>query len=211
MKFVHTVVVRKRTLDKYYIPLWETRNKVDFDNITMFHSLAYYNYSQCFARYTERIMNLRQAKIHGEVIVAKPVLMLALIDGIESGVFTDNRFVLNEWLEDRYLTLMKEYTRGSQFTKPTDISNPFWHLSTDGFWHLKPEMVADKSATPSRSWLKENVSFACFDDDLWVLLRNKEWRTRLRDYIVEHKFTDTSWFRNLSEGLAMLATILLVA
>lgn len=167
-------------------------------------TIKYYNYSHCFSHYTERIMNLRQAKIRGEVIVAKPVLMLALIDGIESGVFTNNRFVLNEWLENRYLTLMKEYTRGSQFSKPTDISNPFWHLSTDGFWHLQLGMEGDKSTTPSRAWLKENVSFACFDDDLWVLFQNKEWRIRLRDYIVEHKFTDIPWFRRLSaEGLAM--------
>lgn len=178
----------------------------------MNRTLQYYGYACCFSHYTERIMNLRQAKIHGEVIVAKPVLMLALIDGIDSGVFTDNRFVLNEWLEDRYLTLMNEYTRGSQFAKPADINNPFWHLSTDGFWHLQLDTVAEKNATPSRAWLKENVRFACFDDDLWVLLQNQECRTHLREYIVEHKFTDTPRFRRLSvEGLAMLAAILLVA
>ncbi len=78
-------------------------------------------------------MSIRQAKIRGEVIVAKPVLMLALIDGIDSGVFNNNRFTLNEWLEEHYLSLMRQYTRQSQFDKPTDISNPFWHLSTDGF------------------------------------------------------------------------------
>ena len=56
-------------------------------------TLIYYNYPQCYAHYTDRIMSIRQAKIRGEVIVAKPALMLALIDGIESGVFTNNRFV----------------------------------------------------------------------------------------------------------------------
>lgn len=69
----------------------------------MNHHLNYYNYAQCYAHYTERIQNLRQAIIHGEVIVAKPVLMLALIDSIESEVFTNNRFMLNEWLEEHYL------------------------------------------------------------------------------------------------------------
>ena len=64
----------------------------------MSHNLKYYNYSQCYAHYTDRIMCIRQAKIRGKVIVAKPVLMLALIDGIDSGVFTNNRFALNEWL-----------------------------------------------------------------------------------------------------------------
>ena len=103
----------------------------------MNRTLQFYNYEQCYAHYTKRIMSIRQAKIHGEVIVAKPVLILALIDGIESGEFTANRFVLNEWLEKRYLTLMKQFTRNSQFPNPADISNPFWHLQGDGFWHLE--------------------------------------------------------------------------
>lgn len=121
------------------------------------------------------------------MIVAKPVLMLALIDGIESGVFVGNRFTLNEWLEDRYLTLMRQYTRHSQFSEPADINNPFWHMATDGFWHFQLGIKADKSTSPSRAWLKENVSYACFDDDLWILLQNKEWRSRLCEFIVEHK------------------------
>lgn len=153
----------------------------------MNRTLQYYDYSRCFAHYTERIMPIRQAKIHGEVIVAKPVLMLALIDGVESGVFTNNRFVLNEWLEEHYMKLMLQYTRQSQFDKPTEINNPFWHLSNDGFWHLQLKTKGEMRTTPSKAWLKENVSYACFDEDLWVLLQNKEWRTRLRDFIVEHK------------------------
>ncbi len=152
--------------------------------------LQYSDYSCCFAHYMDRIINLRQAKIRGEVIVAKPVLMLALIDGVDSGVFTNNRFVLNEWLEARYLKLMLEYTRHSKFAKPSDISNPFWHLSTDGFWHLQLRTKEEITTTPSKAWLKENVIYANFDDDLWVLLQNKEWRTRLRDFIVEHKLME---------------------
>lgn len=151
-------------------------------------TLKYYNYSHCFGHYTGRIMSIRQARIRGEVIVAKPVLMLALIDGVESGVFTNNRFVLNEWLEEHYISLMLQYTRQSQFDKPTEINNPFWHLSTDGLWHLQLKSKKEMSTTPSKAWLKENVIYASFDDDLWVLLQSKEWRTRLRDFIVAHKF-----------------------
>ena len=153
----------------------------------MSRAIKYYNFSQFYANYTARILNLRQAKIRGEVIVAKPVLMLVLIDGVESGVFANNRFVLNEWLEDHYMKLMIQYTHQSQFDKPTEINNPFWHLSTDGFWHFQLKTKEEMSVTPSKTWLKENVSYACFDEDLWVLLQNKEWRTRLRDFIVEHK------------------------
>ena len=174
--------------------------------------LQFYNYSQCFAHYTDRIMTIRQAKIRGEVIVAKPVLMLALIDGIEEGVFNSNNFTLNEWLEKHYSTLMLEYTRNSQFDKPADIANPYWHLVTDGFWHLQLKTKAENGITPSRAWLKENASKAYFDEDLWILLQSKEWRARLREYIIEHKLTDDNRFRRLfADGLAALASLLMVA
>ncbi len=39
--------------------------------------LRLYFYEKCFTNYTKRIMNIRQAKKRGEVIVAKPVLLLA--------------------------------------------------------------------------------------------------------------------------------------
>lgn len=183
-----------------------------FGGKNMNRTLKFYNYEQCYAHYTKRIMNIRQAKIHGEVIVAKPVLLLALIDGIESGEFTANRFVLNEWLEKRYLTLMKQYTRNSQFPNPADISNPFWHLQGDGFWHLIHKTAGAEGSTPTKKWLKENVTYGHFDDDLWVLLQNKVWRQKLRDYIVEHKLTDNSWLGKIAaEVLGTIAALLLAA
>ena len=174
--------------------------------------LQFYNYEQCYAHYTKRIMNIRQAKIHGEVIVAKPVLLLAFIDGIDIGEFTANRFTLNEWLEKRYLALMKQYTRNSQFPNPTDISNPFWHLQGDGFWHLVQKISVAEGTTPTKKWQKENVTYGHFDDDLWVLLQSKVWRQKLSDYIVEHKLTDDSWFGKIAaEGLGAIAALLFAA
>ena len=175
--------------------------------------IRFYNYEQSFAYYTKRIMNIRQAKIYGERIVAKPVLLVAIIDAIESEVFTTNHFVINDWLEERYLQLMHKYTNGSQFDVPTGIEKPFWHLESDGFWHLLyPGEVLSKSRTPSKQWLKENVRYAMFDDDLWFLLQNREWRMKLREYIIEHKLTDDRWCGKLAaEGLGIFAAILLAA
>ena len=171
-----------------------------------------YFYEKCFANYTKRIMNIKQAKIRGEVIVAKPVLLLAIIDGISNNMFMDNKFQLTEWLEVRYLTLMQQYMKGSQFDKPTDISNPFWHLQTDGFWHLQFAERPQEGVTPSKRWLKESVNFTYFDDELWHLIQNADWRLKLRDYIVEHKLKDDFWNgKMVAEGLGILAVFLLVA
>ena len=176
--------------------------------------INFYNYDQCFAFYTKRIMNIRQAKIHGEVIMAKPVLLLAIIDGIDAQVFCKNEFTINEWLENRYYTLMSKYVSKSQFKDITGLEKPFWHLETDGFWHIMyPGLILPKSSTPSLRWIKDNISFAYFDDELWLLLQNQEWRIKLRDYIVENKLThdDKRLEKIISDGLGIFAFLLLSA
>ena len=174
--------------------------------------LRLYFYEKCYANYTKRIMNIKQAKIRGEVIVAKPVLLLAIIDSVSSEMIFSNEFRLTEWLETRYVMLMKRYMKSSQFDKPTDISNPFWHLQSDGFWHLQYEYEPQECATPSKRWLKEKVTYAYFDDDLWFLLQDNVWRLKLRDYIVEHKLTDDNWFGKIAaEGLGAIAALLIAA
>ena len=174
--------------------------------------IQFFNYEQCYRHYTSRIMNIRQAKIHGETIVAKPVLLLAVIDGIENGEFLSNEFRLTDLLEERYLALMRRYRHRSQFDKPTDISNPYWHLQNDGFWHLLLRDEPKEGITPSKRWLKDNTDFAYLDEELWYLLQNKEWRLKLRDYIIEHKLTDDFWNgKMVAEGLGILAAVILAA
>ena len=124
----------------------------------------------------------------------------------------DNEFGLTGWLEERYLTLMKKYTRSSQFSNITGIENPFWHLATDGFWNLQYRMEPSNNDTPSKRWLKDNVEFAYFDESLWILLQNKVWRMKLRDYIIEHKLTDDLWSGKIAaEGLGVIAAMLIAA
>ena len=175
--------------------------------------IQFFNYEQCYQHYTKRIMNIRQAKIKGETIVAKPVLMVAIIDGIEANVFRNNQFAINDWLEGKYKMLMSQYAKDSQFEEKTGIEKPFWHLESDGFWHLNyPGDCLNKSHTPSLAWLKENIEFAYFDEALWILLQNKVWRMKLRDYIIEHKLTDDLWSgMKAAEGFGIIAALLLVA
>lgn len=175
--------------------------------------IQFFNYEQCYQHYTNRIMNIRQAKIHGETIVAKPVLLVAIIDGIEGNVFKNNQFVINDWLEVRYKMLMQKYVKNSLFDEKTSIEKPFWHLETDGFWHLNYQGERlSKGRTQSKAWLKENVEYAYFDESLWLLLQNKVWRLKLRDYIIEHKLTDDFWNGNMTaEGLGAIVALLLVA
>jgi putative restriction endonuclease len=179
----------------------------------MNRSLRFFDYEQCYNHYVRSFESIRQKRINGETIVAKPVLMVALVDGIDANVFPNNQFVINDWLEGHYKMLMSQYAKDSQFDGTTEIDKPFWHLESDGFWHLNYQGERlSKSRTPSKAWLKENVEFAYFDEPLWILLQNKVWRMKLRDYIVERKLTNDHWLgRIAAEGLGALAVLLLAS
>lgn len=74
----------------------------------------FFDYEQCYSYYSKGIESIRQKRINGETIVAKPVLMVALIDGIDANVFSSNRFVINDWIEERYKKLMMQFIKNSQ-------------------------------------------------------------------------------------------------
>ena len=97
---------------------------------------------------------------------------------------------------------MRKYTRHSIFPNITEINNPFWHLESDGFWHLNYQGERlSKGKTPSKAWLKDNVFHASFDDDLWVLLQNRTTRQQLRDYIVAYKLQEENKKTSTEEEL----------
>lgn len=151
-------------------------------------------YEKVYTQYTQKILTLRQAKINGKKILAKPVLLLALIEGVEEDHFIENKFVLDEWLEQRYLKLMVKYTIFSNFKNNdiTGIDKPFWHLQTDGFWHLRCLNEPTVGVTPTKKWLKDKVEYAYFDGELWCLLKDKQWRDKLHFFIVNNKLNNTS-------------------
>lgn len=178
----------------------------------MNREIQFFDYERCFAHYTKRIMSIRQAKINGEVILAKPVLLVALIDAIDNDVFTHNQFVIDDWLEGRYRMLMSHYAKESQFEDRTGIEKPFWHLESDGFWHLIcPGDHNYKGRTPSKAWLKEYVKYASLDESLWILLQNKVWRQKLRDYIVEHKLSGSCLSDGIKSSVISLLTALILS
>ena len=179
----------------------------------MDRKISFFSYEQCFESYQKRIESIHQHRRNGEIIIAKPVLMVAIIDAIDSNVYTNNQFTINDWLEDHYKMLMSQYVKKSQFDGTTEIEKSFWHLESDGFWHLNYQGERlSKGRTPSKAWLKANVEFAYFDESLWILLQNRVWRMKLRDYIVEHKLTGDHWYEKIAaEGLGAIVALILVA
>ena len=175
--------------------------------------IDFFNYEGCLIYYKGKINSLNQAKMYGEKSLAKPILLIAVIDSITEDELVENRIVLTEKLIVRYEKLMKVYSKDLKYYSHTPISNPFWHLQSDGFWHLYGESCIDiQTNTPSISWIKEHVRYSKLDESLWIMLQNKEYRSKLREYIVDYKLKDGTWSGGkVFEGLGTLAALLLIA
>lgn len=144
-----------------------------------------------YSHYTQMIMRINQAIVHGKKILAKPALLVAVIDNISSGKIQRNRIPITESLEEKY-----KYTGKSLFERLTSIAMPFWHLQSDKFWFLEPPYPNAKNFSPSKKWLIDNIKYARLDDDLWYLLQDEAWRNKLRNFIVEQKLIDNSVHSN---------------
>ena len=147
---------------------------------------------ELYCRYTELIMKINQAIVHGKKVLAKPALLVAVIDNISCGKIQRNRVTITASLEEKYNTLLSKYTGKSLFERLTSIAMPFWHLQSDKFWFLEPPYPNAKNFSPSKKWLIDNIKYARLDDDLWYLLQDEAWRNKLRNFIIEKKLLDES-------------------
>ncbi|MYA99248.1 hypothetical protein F4X90_06150, partial [Candidatus Poribacteria bacterium] len=73
-----------------------------------------------------------------------------------------------------------------------NIHNPFFHLKTNGFWHLDPPKLQSKSPakTPSVSQLRNANASAKLDELLFILLVVPEYREILRETIINTYFSN---------------------
>ena len=123
----------------------------------------------------------------------KPVLLLAILDLIESGSFSNNRIHYSEELIACFKDYFELVRQGND--KPT-IQNPFHFLSGDGFWTLVPKSgrplfyQEGNSGKPSVKAFREDLDHAEFRSDLWNLLADPSQRREIRQALVARYFPD---------------------
>ena len=131
--------------------------------------------------YLERIRNLGR---HPGAPY-KPFLLLSVIELIEQGDIRENWIPLSYSLIDafhRYTALTPNWN--------SKIHNPFFHLKTDGFWHLHPESLNNRSpsSTPTLRQLLDAGASAFFDNQLFLFLTDFQHRETIRQTIVDTYF-----------------------
>ncbi|WP_197036204.1 HNH endonuclease [Fischerella sp. PCC 9605] len=91
-------------------------------------------------------------------------------------------------------TFLKLWSHLEPVRKP-DIGLPFYHLTSDGFWHYQMKvgfesLIAAKVKIRTASTIRETVEYAYLDNELWSLLQNESDRTVLTHTLINSWFSD---------------------
>ena len=124
--------------------------------------------------YERQFSNLRMNAARGRRSPHKVAMLLAVIDGIQSGEIADNRIYFSKSLRERFKLHLDRLGETDDRNNP---HLPFFHLRSEGFWHhqLKPGKNAEYStlSTPSGSGVIDRcIQYAYLDDELFELLGN---------------------------------------
>lgn len=164
-------------------------------------SAASVNYDIAYKTFTSQIKRMAVGSIRRTGIkkIAKAVMLLAVIKGIEDGTVRNNR-IEYETIAEIYDIVFRQYANVARQDEYTHSYYPFYHLQSSGFWNLRflsPNSIR-KPSTPSAAWLRNNIEYAYLDPQLWAMLQRQEYRRRIAEYIVNEKvMTATSNCRSI--------------
>lgn len=110
-------------------------------------------------------------------------MLVSIIDMIAEGLLGKNKLCLTEILP-KYSMLYRQF----QPEKPeTPIHKPFFHLSSEPFYHLSwINKTSYNISTISAKFVRENIEYAYLDNALWDLLQETPVQQLLRESLVTH-------------------------
>lgn len=124
----------------------------------------------------------------------KPFLLLIIMEMLESGELSENRIPFREIEEKKpFLTdLIAAFNRGNTRNWRSSIHNPFFHLKTNGFWHLQPSELQSRPTkrTPTGVYLRNANATAKLDESLFLLFVMPEYREILRQTLIRTYFSN---------------------
>ncbi|WP_107040235.1 HNH endonuclease [Brumimicrobium mesophilum] len=155
------------------------------------------------AKYLFQLKKLRRDKnkVRGAA-PHKPVLLLAIIEGVEKGDIISNRIVISPELVLSFKSIWSKIV----FTNHSpNFSLPFFHMKSEPFWRLISLNGATIPVTSSNSIkslrsLKDALAFAEMDKALFSFLLNPISREVIKTELLDFYFPDTKDRLIISDG-----------
>ena len=161
------------------------------------------------------LLRLKKLRVDGDKVDGikvespyKPALLLAVIEGIEENLILDNRIEITPELIAGFKAYCHLLSPGPAY-KACPFQLPFFHLRTDGFWHLHPRPGLELVVTASKSvrsfgHLRDVVALASLDAALWELLLQPVAREEIRQALLVRYFPLTRHYFRQRAGLERL-------
>jgi len=131
-------------------------------------------------KYVEYFSHLNRSVRNGENAPHKLVLLLAVLQRFDLGVYRSTIIPLDEALINAFESLWNKYVKTSTFNP--DVAMPFYHMDSEPFWSLVPKSQ-DKiifSSTPSVRMFNHCFKGAQIDWDLYNLCKDSSSNDVLR-------------------------------
>ena len=124
----------------------------------------------------------------------KPFLLLIIIEMLESGELSENRIPFGEIEKKKpfFTDLIAAFNSGSTTNWQPSLHNPFFHLKTNGFWHLDPAELQSRptATTPTEAYLRNVDATAKLDESLFILFVMPEYREIFRQTLISTYFSN---------------------
>ena len=109
----------------------------------------------------------------------KVVLLLAMIDLFEEGVYTRNSIAPTQELQQHFEGIWKSCIVSRHHC---NMAYPFYHLRQDGFWQLVPD-DSSANSSPTLGQLRHEGIHAQLNTDLFMLCQTSDGRQQLRNVL----------------------------
>lgn len=125
--------------------------------------------------YLNKFRDLNTMRLQGHNKPHKVCILLAVMDLIECGVIHENRIEFNQALKQSFTLHFQRLRAGNDKDTP---DNPFYHLTSEGFWHIKPVVGVELGDITGFS--KRKIAYAYLDTELFELMKSSLVRADLR-------------------------------
>jgi len=145
--------------------------------------------SESLKFYLKKFTHLRQGVTKYGKAPHKPILLLTFMQLLEKGEITENKVYISPELVGLFKELFVLLVRTEH---KADFFLPFYHLSGEGFWHIKTKAGPDLNVyISSFKGLNEVADYGYFNENLFLLLINPESRNILKTILLNRYFPES--------------------
>jgi putative restriction endonuclease len=144
-------------------------------------------------RYTFTCLNVNRSR--DGFSPHKPCMLLAVLDLAQAGALSTNEIHYLPPLLERYRDYFDVVRRERDHPNP---SMPFFHMRSDGFWHLQPHenqraALDGMRGSNGHAHIRRVVAHVALDTDLHALIQQPTACAALSDVLISH------WFPQISD------------